>query len=345
MAVGLACVAATVVVACGESDSSTTAAAGEAGTSTAAAATEAPSLEGLKVGMALTGPRNDRGYNQGYYDGLKTAEEELGVVGAVQDDANTPELVLDSLRNLAADNEVVMGVGAEFADAGLTIASQYPDTTFIIVNGEMRDDVPNVYAYFVRQGVPGYPGGAVAAHLTKTKKIGFIGGTEIPPTYGSQAAFEAGAQSVDPEIEQVSAVVGSFTDANKAKEAARAQIASGVDVIYAFQDGTAVSAVAEAIEESGKDVTFMNPIAPRCDEFPGVVYGTAYLSSAEQVISILDDVSSDSLPTEPKFYGIENPDLQRFELCPDFDTPELQKVVQETTDGINDGTIELPEDV
>jgi basic membrane protein A len=238
-----------------------------------------------------------------------------------------------------------MGVGAEFAEPGLTLAPQFPDVTFIMVNGEMSPDVPNVYAYFVRQGVPGYPGGVIAAQLTKSKKIGFIGGTEIPPTFGSEKAFEAGAQSVDPDIEQVSAIVGSFTDANKAKEAARAQIASGADVIYAFQDGAAVSAVADAIEESGKDVKFMTPIFPRCEEFPKMDYGTAFLSATAQVVSMMGDVVNETLPKEPKFYGIEDPEIQRFELCPDFATPKYEKLVKEATDGINSGEIELPPDV
>jgi basic membrane protein A len=316
-----------------------------AGTGGGGASTEEKSEGKMKVGMALTGPRNDKGYNQGYYDGLQAAGKEYDLETSVQDNANTPELYLDSLRNLAADNDVVFGVGAEFAKPGLTIAPQFPDVTFIMVNGEMSPDAPNVYAYFVRQGVPGYPGGVIAAQLTKTKKIGFIGGTEIPPTFGSQKAFEAGAQSVDPEIKQVSAIVGSFTDANKAKEAARAQIASGADVIYAFQDGAAVSAVADAIEESGKDIKFMTPIFPRCDEFPNRDFGTAFLSATAQVVSMMGDVINDKLPSEPKFYGIEDPEIQRFELCPDFDTPENKKLVEDATNGINSGEIELPPDV
>jgi basic membrane protein A and related proteins len=310
-----------------------------------APAEPAPAEEPLKVGIALTGPRNDQGYNQSYYDGLVAAAEQFGFEVAVQDNANSPQLHLDSLRNLAADNSVVMGVGAEFAEPGLTLGPQFPDVTFLIVNGEMSPDVPNVYAYFVRQGVPAYPMGAVAAMLTQTKKIAFIGGTEIPPTFASEDAFEAGAQSIDPEIEMVSAIVGDFYDPNKSKEAARAQIAAGADVIYAFQDGAGVTGVAEAIAESGQDVKMFAPIFPRCDEFPGVDAGTAILSSQAQVEAIMGDVVNGTLPTEPVFYGIENLDIQRFELCPDFATEELTQLVDDVQAGINSGEITLPEGV
>lgn len=339
------------VAACGGSEAAQEATATAEATAgeTTVEATETPSTEATgtpeHVGIALTGPKNDKGYNQSYYDGMVAAGEEYGFEVAAQDNANNPQLHLDSLRNLAQDNSVVMGVGAEFAEPALTLAPQYPDVTFVIVNGEMDPDVPNVYAYFVRQGVPAYPAGAVAGTLTQTKKIGFIGGTEIPPTFASEAAFEAGAQSVDPTIEQVSVIVGDFYDAAKAKEAARAQIAAGADLIYAFQDGAAVTAVAEAIAESGKDVKMFTPVFPRCDEFPGIVVGTAILSSAAQVSSIMGDVVNGTLPTEPKFYGIEDPDIQRFELCPDFATPELTELVDEIQTGINSGEITLPEGV
>jgi basic membrane lipoprotein Med (substrate-binding protein (PBP1-ABC) superfamily) len=248
---------------------------------------------------------------------MVAAAEKYGFTLAAQDNANSPQLHLDSLRNLAADNGVVMGVGAEFAEPALTLASQFPDVTFVIVNGEMSPDAPNVYAYFVRQGVPAYPMGVVAGTLTES----------------------------NPSIEQVSAIVGDFYDAAKAKEAARAQIDAGADVIYAFQDGAAVTAVAEAIAESGKDVKMFTPIFPRCDEFPGVDAGTATLSSAAQVDSIMADVVNGTLPSEPKFYGVEDPNIQTFVLCPDFATPELTQLADETLAGINSGEITLPEGV
>jgi basic membrane protein A len=316
--------------------------------SVAATAADRSSKSGgavMKVGMALTGPKNDKGYNQGYYEGLLAAQKVFKLKIEVVDNANTPQLYLDSLRNLARDNQVVFGIGAEFGDPALTIGPQFPKVTFLAVNGKMSKKAPNVFAYFVRQGVPAFPGGAIAAKLTKTKKIGFIGGTEIPPTFGSKLAFAAGAQYVDPKIKELSAIVGSFNDPSKAKQAARAQLAAGADVIYAFLDGTAVTAVAEAIKESGKKATMMTPIFARCSEFSGVDYGTAYLSASAQVVSMMRDVVTHRLPTTPKFYGIEDPKIQRFDLCPKFRTPAFQKIVVQTSAGINSGKIKLPKGV
>ena len=133
-----------------------------------------------------------------------------------------------------------------------------------------------------------------------------------------------------------------FNDAPAAKEAAAAQISAGADVIFALLDAGFVG-VEQAVTESGKDVLLINPIFPRCEEGENIV-GVAYLSSGGLVDQIISDYEGDSLPTpDPKFYGVENQDIQRFELCEGY--AEYQDLVDQTTEGINDGSITLPEGV
>ena len=103
-----------------------------------------------------------------------------------------PQARIDALKNLAADNPLVIGVGGEYADAGLTAAPQFPDVEFVVINGETDPAIPNLHAYFVRQGVPAYIAGVVAAELTEAKKVGYLGGELIPPTTQSDDGFKAG---------------------------------------------------------------------------------------------------------------------------------------------------------
>jgi basic membrane protein A len=292
--------------------------------------------------MALTGPKNDQGYNQAYYDGLLAAEKKNNLKVQVLDNVNNPQAYSTALSTLAQDNKVVMGIGAEFANAAITLSAQYPHVTFLIANGSMSPKAPNVYAYFVRQGTPAYPMGKVAAGITKTKKIGFIGGDDIPPTTASRDAFSAGARSVDPSIQVSSTITGDFYDATKAKEAASAQIANGDDVIYAFLDGDAVNAVVQAAQQAGKPVKIFQPIYSRCTEFKGTDVGYAYLSSTAQVEKMVGDYLNHTLPSQPVNYGLEDPNLQTFTLCPGFDTAANTKLVQSTIAGINNGSIKLP---
>jgi hypothetical protein len=95
--------------------------------------------------------------------------------------------------------------------------------------------------------------------------------------------------------------------------------------------------------EVGKDVLTMNPIFPRCEEDPGIV-GYTYLNSATMVGDIVEQFQNGTMPQgEPRFYGLENPDIQAYVLCPGFE--EHQETVDQLTAQIEAGEIELPEGV
>lgn len=302
--------------------------------------------EDVSVGMALPGPQNDKGFSEAHYRGILLAEQELGITANVQENIADPDARIDALRNLAADNDLVIGVGAEFAEAGLTIAPQFPDVEFMIINGQTDPEIPNLHVYGVRQGVPAYIAGVVAASGSlegDIDKVGYIGGEEIPPTTQSDDGVRAGVADTDDSIDYVSTIVGDFNDAPKAKDAAAAQLASGADVIFALVDA-GFPGVIQAAEEAGGDIFLFSVIFPRCEDYPNLV-GTALLNSDRLVASMVEDHLNGTIPEEPLFYGVEDPDIQRLELCPDFATDELQQLVDDTTEGINDGSIELPEGV
>jgi basic membrane protein A and related proteins len=346
----LVMVVALVGAACGSDDGgsssegSTTPGSAEPGSSAEAGSTPASSGGGVEltsVGMALPGPKNDKGFNQSHYDGLIAAGEKYGFTPNVVENVVDPQARIDAMKNLAADNPLVIGVGGEYADPGLTAAPQFPDVTFAVINGQTDPAIPNLHAYFVRQGVPAYIGGVVAAQLTKSKKVGYLGGELIPPTTQSDDGFKAGVMATDPSIEYASTIVGNFNDPEKAKTAAAAQISAGADVIFALLDA-GFPGVEQAVQESGKDVLLINPIFPRCDEGPNII-GVAILSSGALVDQIIADYKDGALPKEPKFYGVENPDIQKFQLCEPF--AQYQDLVDETTTKINSGEITLPEGV
>jgi basic membrane protein A len=295
----------------------------------------------IRVGMALPGPKNDKGFNQAHYEGLLRAQDELGVKGTVVENVVDPQARIDALKNLAADNDLVIGVGGEYAEAGVTVAPQFPDVQFAIINGQ-QSDAPNLHVYFVRQGTPAYVAGVIAAQLTKTKKVGYLGGELIPPTTQSDDGFKAGVLDTDPSVEYASTIVGNFNDPEKAKEAAAAQIAAGADVIFALLDA-GFPGVEQAAAESRKEILLMNPIFPRCDEGPNIV-GYALLDSAAFVVNVVKDFMNDTMPQgEPRFYGLEDPSVQAFVLCPGWE--RFQPTVDEVTAKINSGEITLPEGV
>ncbi len=306
--------------------------------------------EGVTVGMALPGPQDDKGFNEAHYNGIVLAEQELGITPNVQENVADPDARIDAVRNLAADNELVIGVGAEFAEAGLTIAPQFPDVQFVVINGETDPEIDNLHVYGVRQGVPAYVAGVLSASEefaaetgVDVTSVGYVGGEEIPPTTQSDDGYKAGVEDTDDSIEYASTIVGDFNDAPKAKDAAVAQIDAGAQVIFGLIDA-GYPGIIQAAEEAGGEELLFSVIFPRCDDYPNLV-GTAFLNSDILVESIVQDYLDDDLVAEPFFYGVEDPEIQRLELCPNFQTPELTKVVDDTQAAINDGSITLPDGV
>lgn len=305
----------------------------------AGACAEEEESEELTVGMALPGPKNDKGFSQAHYDGLLRVESELGAIVSVRENVLDPQARVEALRDLAQDNKLVIGVGAEYAEPGVTVAPQFPDTTFMVINGQ-ASDADNLFVYGVREGVPAYIAGVVAAQLTTSNQGGFVGGEEIPPLYMADDGFTAGLKSVNPGIDVASTIVGSFIDPQGAFAAASAQLAAGADVIYSYVD-SGIAGVIEAIVDAGDTALTFGIIFPRCGDFPQIV-GTSILNASGLVVTMTNDYINDTIPDQPQFFGVENPDVQRFELCPGHATDELQQIVDDTTAGINDGSITLP---
>jgi basic membrane protein A len=325
----LALVLLLVAAACGSGDDS--GGGGSAGTSTSE----------IKVGMVLPGPKNDKSFSQASYEGILRAEKEHGIKTQIRENVVDPTARLEALRDLAQSNNVVMAASAAFAESGAEVAPQFPNVTFIILNGE-ASDAPNLYAYALREGVPAYIAGLVASQSTKSGKVGFLGGEEIPSTLQAQKGFKAGAEASGKPVQVQGTILGSFNDVEKARLSAAAQIKDGVDYIYSHLDA-AVAGVIRAFEQAGGEGGTFNIIAPRCEKH---VIGTSIADVSALIASMVGDYKNKTLPAErSRLVGVEDPKVQRFELCPDYKTPELQKLVDDTTKGINDGTIKLVEGI
>lgn len=304
------------------------------------------STSAKKIGMALVGPRNDGGFNQANYEGLTAAEKELGVKGTVVDNIAPGQPRLEALKNLALTNDLVIGVGAEFAAAGLAVAPQFPKKKFVVVNGQLSDKAPNLAVYYVREGVPAYIAGTVAAKLTKTSTVGFVGGELIPPTTQSDDAFKAAVKAADPSVKYRTVSTGDFNNVSLAKQATATLVSQGADVIFLMLDN-AFAGAQQAIQESGKDVKVFSIIVPRCETAKNIV-GCATLDSAQFEVSIIKDFIDDKLPTaQPRTYGVEDPTVQSFDLCPEWkqQQPELASIVETQTKEINEGKITMPKGV
>lgn len=297
--------------------------------------------EDVAIGMAMPCKRNDGGFCQGHFAGLEAAKASLGFESLVIDNLQTPEDWVNSLATLADSANLVIGIGAQFDEAGRVVAPQFPDTTFIVVNGSTDPQISNLYAYGTRLGVPAYIAALVAANLDGVDNIGYIGGLEIPPTIQADIAVRAVAEQHRKKY--LSTITGDFEDIPKAKSATAAQISEGAQAIFGMMNG-GIAGMVQAADASESRPYLFGFIFPRCDSYDRMV-GTAVADASNLVIAMIDGFVTGNLPNHPMYFGVENLDVQRFELCPNFRTEALQAIVDEATAGIVDGSVTLPDGV
>lgn len=214
---------------------------------------------GFKVAVAydLAG-RGDGGFNDLAYNGVKQAADELGAelteVTAKPDDSDQDRI--DRLRLLAeAGNQAIVAVGFTYAGPVATVAADFPDIWFGIVD-DGTVELPNVAGLVFAEHEGSFLVGVAAALKTQTGKVGFIGGVNIPLIQKFEAGYVAGVAAVDPGIEVEVAYLtqppdfAGFNDPARGREAAQGMYDSGADIVYAAAGGSG-NGVFQAASESG----------------------------------------------------------------------------------------------
>jgi basic membrane protein A len=216
---------------------------GSAGVTTGSAGSAQPAKPGANVKIGLVfdvGGLGDKSFNDSAHRGLVKAANELGVQTQYIEpgaDANREA----ALRQRAAKgDDLVIGVGFIFSDDITNLAKQFPKTKFACIDYSLPqgvDKIPdNLVGLRFREHEGSFLVGAVAGRITKTKKVGFVGGMQIPLIRKFEAGYEAGLKHVCPDCQLFSAYAGTtpkaFADPTKGKELALAQYGRGADIVY-----------------------------------------------------------------------------------------------------------------
>ena len=168
-----------------------------------------------------------------------------------------------------AEKGNVLVVGESFAveDAARKVAKDYPKVAFLMGSSK-GPQAPNfsVFDNYIQE--PAYLSGMVAGGMTKSNKIGMVGGFPIPEVNRLMNAFMAGALEVNPKVEFMVTFINSWFDPPKAKEAAFAMIDKGADVMYAERFG-----VSDAAKEKGKFA--IGNVINTQDKYPDTVVASA----------------------------------------------------------------------
>lgn len=182
----------------------------------------------------------DRGFVDMAYEGIKKASEEFGIEYKVFECHADSSMYMDNLKAAASGYDVIFIVPGYFFDKELEeVKVKYPDKTYIYVDGVTP--LENVNSATFKQNEGAFLAGALAALLTQEtsvdkinveKKVGFVGGADMPVIRDYQAGFEHGVKYTDSTVEVIARYAGDHFDPAKGKDTAYITSQNGVDVIF-----------------------------------------------------------------------------------------------------------------
>ena len=216
----------------------------------------------IKIGMVTdAGSIEDKSFNQGTWEGIqKYANEHENVeIQYVQPEGESTQDYLLAIDNLVlSGNELIITPGFAFEEAIGLAQYEYPETSFLLIDGtplHKGDYVieDNVRSIFFTEHEAGFLSGVAAATQTKTGNLGFLGGMEVPAVQKYGWGFVAGVAYANANLGTNAKVVdyvyqGTFTDSDAGKSIAGGMYDKGIDIIQHAGGLLGTGAIAEAKE-------------------------------------------------------------------------------------------------
>ncbi|MCZ7587741.1 MAG: BMP family ABC transporter substrate-binding protein [Gaiella sp.] len=301
--------------------------------------------EGADVRVALVtdiGGLNDRGFNSLANQGLERAESELGVQGRVFISKAASDYV-PNLTSAAREYDLVVAVGFLMGDALATVAQQFPDTDFAIVDypwSALEGAPPNVRGLVFAEQEAGYLAGVAAATVATGGTISAVGGQAVPAVVAFLAGYRAGAKATDQSVRVIQGYSQDFVDQAKCTELALTQIARGSKVVFAAAGGCGLGALQAAKERNAWGIGV--------DADQGYL-GDFILTSAVKKVDVavydtIQAVVDDSFAGgEDSLYDVSNDGVgygEVSERAPDRDA--LIETLDDVSQQIADGEIDVP---
>ena len=195
---------------------------------------EAPAEEAMafKLAAIFPGTITDADYNTLGHIGITTVQDDMGLEVAFSETVAVPDVDRVMREYIDDGSNIIFTHGGQFLNQTLELANEFPDLYFIAeADAEVPDAPDNVWVIVRNMEIGAYGGGAVAAQMTETGKIGYITGLTLPFTYAEVHAIEQVISDLGLNVEVIPVWVGDFNDPSKARELADALIADDVDVI------------------------------------------------------------------------------------------------------------------
>lgn len=208
---------------------------------------EEKKAERIKIGVMLSDVGlGDQSFSDAAFSGLSKARDELDILFDYRELQTVGSYEQGFIELVKDGNDLVIGLGFMVQEDLEKVAKKYPDQQFILIDSVSELD--NITSITFKEEQGSYLAGALAGMVSKTNKIAFIGGAEVPLILKFKDGFEQGVKAVNPSAEVVVGYANDFGDAELGAKMAADMIGGGADVLYAAAGLTGVGVLKEAQE-------------------------------------------------------------------------------------------------
>jgi basic membrane protein A and related proteins len=199
------------------------------------------------------GGKFDKSFNEAAFNGAERWKKDSGKAYLDFEIANEAQREQAMRRMAERGANPVIGVGFSQGSSIEKVAKEFPKLSFVIIDSVVKQ--PNVESIVFKEQEGSFLVGMMAALASKSGKVGFVGGMDIPLIRKFQCGYEQGAKYANPKVEVSATMTGTtpsaWSDPSRGGELAKAQFAKGVDVVFAAAGGTGVG-VYQAAKDAGK---------------------------------------------------------------------------------------------
>ncbi|MCW2750270.1 MAG: hypothetical protein JWR83_1380 [Aeromicrobium sp.] len=290
------------------------------------------------VGFLSAAPRNDGGFTQYALVGVRAAikaNPDLKL-SSIVDNATDSQTQIQGLEALAAKNDIVVADSAALNKSVAVVAPKYPKVHFVLVAADLDTYVKNVSSVTAAVGLDAIVAGAVGSTHSTTKKLGMIAGLQVPASTAWYYGMKQGAAIDNPATKVSQTYTGDYNDVGKAKQAAEAMMANGVDGILSDLDSGSEGVNQAA--KSGSGSTAVYSVFAAQGATSSSIVGTGVVSWDKILQNAVADAATGKLPGGAISYGPKSGALS-FEFCPGKGTASEKALAAKVTKDIADGTI------
>lgn len=292
-----------------------------------------------------SGGVDDRSFNAAAWRGMQQAQKDLslaenGIKYVESKDSSDYKPNLTAFAGQSYD--LIFGVGYQLAGAVKEVAPQFPNVKFALVDSP-SPGTPNCVGLVFKEQEGSFLAGFLAASMSKTRKIGFVGGEQIPIVERFEAGYKAGAKTADPKVVVSATYTGDWNDQGKGRSQAEQQFGAGADVILEGA-GKSGLGVIEAAREKGAGFYAIGSDQDQDDLAPGRVLTTVIKHTDFAVSDTMRRVKEGQFKGGTQVYGLKEGGmgLSNMRHTRQAISPEIMAKLAEIKQEISDGKLIVP---